>query len=859
MPSLRIRSTGSQVLNVLGDDPQNPLIQSPQYFMQIFERNSNQSIADAYSTVGQAAVTAATEQTLSQEFLDNTNKLRLGQSRFPLRYIFGGSLSTEAVSADALSQFNTFTGFDYLDVEMNTYHLRHHKSTATTIKVSNPSKDKKNLLKRGNIIKVYMGWVGVDIKLVFTGMISNSVEEWDQMSSSDFYINVTCIRYHDAIVQSTAFTEVLGDIDIEDLTIAIDGDYYAGWHNLINSINKIIEPVYGVKLKTDIALTTINLDVSSGAIEGFREIQRENDTTKFIIEANKYKTIASVIDSYLKKAIGAGRGKNPLRWYIDTGGNIRFPYNDFSSSTNPTPVDKHQIIIGDNAYGAKIIKEQGITPQFRTDEPFRLDEKNVKVKISMNGRNDYNVGDPVIIKQYNASSLSSEDPSSLSDEIITKDREVVFIIDQVHHKFISYESFDTFLTLIKPSEKFSLTDHVDDEENVNELDAFAQLEQNIMSRVNSMVERRVQQTLRMLRTPDGTGIGKIEDSNINGNNFLQTGHAADNTFKIKSTVVTDDDIEHVAPVDAALGPEVYQTDRNLNITSPYAVSHIINDKYYMSGIWYPISRRPYNEVFQKTLAHQVGEEWHSGNQKWVHHNGVLHPMSFDTDYMFRSPARSWELWPTEDIDYAGLAAPILDAGITARGAKQIIEEANPLDTVAPIPGTLDRPEPKKIAGEYTTHATDGKGTEGDKKVIIVTNKDRTVATKIIITHTDDLGANPTIHIIVDDQKADGSRMEFTMKDDGTTPIIELINGKLQGFMKNGTTPEIQLSTNKNEDAPFSFVELQNTTIIMEYTDTGTPANSSTATIESALITLAATKTRVDGDMDVTGKIVGGAT
>ena len=96
-----------------------------------------------------------------------------------------------------------------------------------------------------------------------------------------------------------------------------------------------------------------------------------------------------------------------------------------------------------------------------------------------------------------------------------------------------------------------------------------------------------------------------------------------------------------------------------------------------------------------------------------------------------------------------------------------------------------------------------------------------------------------------------------MTDDGTNPLIEFINKKQRGQITSGGTPEMELITNKDEDAPFSFIKLIDTaagSIIMEYVDTGTPANSATFVVESGLITADVTKLRVNGALEVTDNI-----
>ena len=264
-------------------------------------------------------------------------------------------------------------------------------------------------------------------------------------------------------------------------------------------------------------------------------------------------------------------------------------------------------------------------------------------------------------------------------------------------------------------------------------------------------------------------------------------------------------------------------------TSPWAIEYVdalsTENNKYGGGIWYPISALGPDQIITRGISHRVGNTKFKGMSHWL---DGLTPRGFPSDYIMRTPSRTVDIVPTEPNVggkvYAGTTES--DHGTRTQIFKQYLIDANSMID-GRSRGVIARPNIRDILGT-TGHATDGKGTKDDDIVFLVSNKNRSVNTKIIIRqspsgHDDHVPANaaPEIHVILDDSAAAGSRQEFSMTNsDGATPIIKVVNG--------GTTITLDEAATHKVD------------------------------ILSAS-TLYTGDFRIDGPLNVTGVIIGGAT
>lgn len=836
-----------------GDTEENPTIRIPSYFIRITTPKAGQSYADLYKQITK-------QQSIPPESVFSRKKAIQA-----LRLVFTGTTSSEVE-------------FDHLDVDIKTTRRRWKRSGKTVVTIFNPSKEKVEIIKRGSLIQIYVGWETKTRYLAFYGPVSRVEQEWED--SSDFYIKLTCIQYEEAVMNNTTYypsnvdnVAVQGDaIKISEGFLG-EGGYYDALEKLVDEyLSPRAKGTYGIKLSLDTGFRTIIK---------LRDVSNTVKTLKFSIKPERTQSMAEVLDDFFRQSAPTNTGGSNVTWWVNNKGKIKFPYNE--------DIDQLRIdgsaIIGDNAFKISIISDSSdlldTTGEILT-EPTQ-DRQDVSLVVHMNGRGSTQLQNLFTINEAFSESVINTLEQQAANFGLEDFKNLKWIVDQIDHTMDSEKQFVTRLILVQPGETNDINPTGRKSRSKDRFNVMADFKKDstdytdkkiyeLEERMTSFVLYSITDKKTGRELPAGVNPGLADPTLIEEDRDNPEDTDIDPTLspQAQTTITSTNDPTIVdAPANTDQPADNYLTAINALNSSPWAVEFLdkksATGKFYGGGVWFPISKLPYSEMRRRALMQTVGGIDVLGLSHWAQGKA---PIGYHTDYIFRTPSRSIDLIPTEEND-GGKLIPDSDDGTRTQIYSQYLIDANPLFD-GRVRGIISRPHIKDIM-----ESTGDTGTKDDDIVFMVSNKNRTVTTKIIIRqHPTGQGvqledpvpadAAPEIHIILDDKRADGERQEFIMTNvDGSTPNVKLISGKTQ-IESSGVSDSEKISMKIDKDAATTSEIVMDTTGITITFDTSDLTKGSIAIIENQIdmnaptVNIDATTTSITGDLDVDGVITGGA-
>lgn len=814
--------------------PHIPVTRNPQIYIEIYdpakEKDLAQTISSVVSSINTSPSSAGLFSSVVQSIKNNTRSTLAS-----VRLIATGKVSNQYVIDNSV------------EVNIQIKKTRMQTTDKTILTIYNPSDDRLEVLVPGNIVQIKMGYTGGEVLPVFVGYIESAEDDW---IGDDYTVTMVCEEYVQSIVNTIPVKSLfLGEDntvdDLQPIVITnsnpnnipyrfnVDTSYEEGFKTLVTIINILIVEKYGISLSIDPRFEQLNLfPEPDDRLISFIPPNINNDST----------TIAFMLDAYLYQMTrnDVANGNLNINWWLN-GPEITFVL--VGAVENPPG---HLLTIGEDTMSVKGNKGVVATPKYadslseNTDKPVLFDIKKVArfLDVKAMGLNTVNVGHKVIIQRSPGTPEDKRLKSLLYNDV-TNSR--TWVVDSLEHRFSIEGGYVTHLTL---------SPFVSVDSN-NRLEAGLLSTQRLLTvkerkrlqfqdTINRSISRRMQifngilLEGSMYKQPSSSSYDTDTYNAVDTDNQDTDGVTRSNAGTQISVLKSFNDNLTQLPENTTFSSQIVDANKIIaSVTSPWANSYIDtlpsgNRKHRPSGIWHPkypqvgVNRNILNSTYRH-IIHVVGKQAFLGMSDWS--RGVA-PLCYVTDYMIKTPTRSVFLMPTDNIPDREQ-----DAGSATLIANQIHFDANPL-TSGNVRGILHRPNIKGMVGKKQ-HA-DSPSAEDDEFVITVTNGVRSKASKIIVKNADKEGFSPEIHVILDDSLAEGSRTELVMTSNGTESIAYLIN-KQMAVVLDSEDGEIGLFFDKST-VNDKFVKIDNTKVTIKHTEL-----------------------RVEGNINATGVITGGAT